>query len=49
MANDKTREETVKENREAVISRYGEDSYMIRLLAEIADISDSLAMLVDNK
>ena len=44
---DPTREETVKANNAATITKYGEDSYELRKLQMLEDISVSLAMLVD--
>ena len=45
---DPTREETVKANNAATITRYGEDSYELRKIQLLEDISVSLAMLVDD-
>ena len=45
---DPTREETVKANNAATIAKYGDDSYWLRMLQMLEDISVSLAMLVDN-
>jgi hypothetical protein len=46
---DPTREETVKANNAATITRYGEDSYELRKLQMLEDISVSLAILVDKQ
>ena len=45
---DKTRQEIVEDNIEETIEKYGEDSYELRKLQLLEDISVSLAMLVDN-
>lgn len=43
-----TRQSVVEANNAATISKYGEDSYWLRMLQMLEDISVSLAMLVDN-
>ena len=45
---DPTRQQVVEANNEATIAKYGEDSYELRKLQMLEDISVSLAMLVDN-
>lgn len=49
MANDKTREEVVTENIEAVIDKYGDENWVKLLAVCLQDISVSLAMLVDGE
>lgn len=46
---DPTREETVKANNAATITKFGEDSYWLRVLQMMEDISVSLAILVDKQ
>lgn len=46
---DKTRQETVEDNIEAVETRYGEDSYELIKIQLLKDINISLAMLVDGE
>ena len=47
MADDKTREEVVTENIEAVQTKYGDENWIKLLAVSLKDISISLAMLVD--
>lgn len=46
---DPTREETVKANNAATITKQGEDAYWLRMLQMMEDISVSLAILVDKQ
>ena len=48
MADTETRQDVVEANIAATIAKYGEDSYELRKLQLLEDISISLAMLVDN-
>jgi len=43
-----TRTETVTANNAATISKYGEEAWYQIIAQRLKDISDSLAMLVDN-
>lgn len=43
-----TRQDTVEENMEAVIGKYGDENWVKLLAVCLQDISVSLAMLVDN-
>ena len=48
MADTQTRQQVVEANIEATVAKYGEDSYELRKIQLLEDISVSLAMLVDN-
>lgn len=48
MADEKTREQTVTENIEAVEAKHGSEAWNQIMVTCLKDISVSLAMLVDN-